>query len=301
MRSLRERVRFALAVAILTLGAALGAVAGENESRPFLWKATSEKNTVYLLGSIHLGKPSFYPLSEPVESAFKECPVLVVEADPNQMDLVETALLITEKGMYPQGKTVFDALNREERARLEKVAQEMDLPLGHAAQMRPWFLMQTLEVAKAQQLGYSAMFGVDLHFVKQASNQGKVVKELESMREQIEMLSSFSPELERSFLLQALDEMQNFEAHLNELLAAWRAGDAEKMAEVGGLGGEAEEEYPELFEKLVYERNDRMTDKIVGYLDLDTPHFVVVGSLHLVGDKGIVAQLRDRGFKVKQE
>jgi uncharacterized protein YbaP (TraB family) len=54
-------------------------------------------------------------------------------------------------------------------------------------------------------------------------------------------------------------------------------------------------------EQLLYKRNIEMVQKIEKYFkDGTAPHFVVVGAAHLTGDKGILKQLHDRGYKLEQ-
>jgi uncharacterized protein YbaP (TraB family) len=43
-----------------------------------------------------------------------------------------------------------------------------------------------------------------------------------------------------------------------------------------------------------------MTGKMEEYLKGKDPVFVVVGAAHIIGDKGIAKQLRDKGYKVEQ-
>jgi uncharacterized protein YbaP (TraB family) len=43
-----------------------------------------------------------------------------------------------------------------------------------------------------------------------------------------------------------------------------------------------------------------MTGKMEEYLKGKEPIFVVVGAAHIIGDKGIARQLRDKGYKVEQ-
>jgi uncharacterized protein YbaP (TraB family) len=43
-----------------------------------------------------------------------------------------------------------------------------------------------------------------------------------------------------------------------------------------------------------------MTAKIEDYLKGKESIFVVVGAAHIIGDKGIAKQLRDKGYKVDQ-
>jgi uncharacterized protein YbaP (TraB family) len=53
-------------------------------------------------------------------------------------------------------------------------------------------------------------------------------------------------------------------------------------------------------EKIFYERNDAMTQKIEEFLQTDKTYFVAVGAGHLVGERGIVQQLRDKNYTVDQ-
>jgi uncharacterized protein YbaP (TraB family) len=55
-----------------------------------------------------------------------------------------------------------------------------------------------------------------------------------------------------------------------------------------------------LVKKFVDDRNVAMTGKMEEYLKGKDPVFVVVGAAHIVGDKGIAKQLRDKGYKVEQ-
>ena len=43
-----------------------------------------------------------------------------------------------------------------------------------------------------------------------------------------------------------------------------------------------------------------MTGKMDEYLKGKESVFVVVGAAHIIGDKGIAKQLRDKGYKVEQ-
>ena len=55
-------------------------------------------------------------------------------------------------------------------------------------------------------------------------------------------------------------------------------------------------------EKFVWSRHEEMLKKIDGYLtDSKDRHFIAVGSLHLAGPRGLIEQLRKRGYVVKQK
>jgi uncharacterized protein YbaP (TraB family) len=70
---------------------------------------------------------------------------------------------------------------------------------------------------------------------------------------------------------------------------------------------DAVEDYPafsEIYDSLIYERNRQMTSKINAMLKRKSAekmfYFVVVGTGHLIGEKGIVKALKEKGYEVKR-
>ena len=59
-------------------------------------------------------------------------------------------------------------------------------------------------------------------------------------------------------------------------------------------------DYPELYQALVVNRNKDWLPYIERALQEKKPVFIVVGALHLVGKKGLVSLLKEKGYLVKQ-
>ena len=62
-------------------------------------------------------------------------------------------------------------------------------------------------------------------------------------------------------------------------------------------------DYPQLkplMTKLLDDRNTAMTAKIERFLQTPKTYFVAVGAGHLVGEQGILSQLRHKDFTVEQ-
>ena len=86
-------------------------------------------------------------------------------------------------------------------------------------------------------------------------------------------------------------------SEVDELLAAWRSGDATAMAK---LLQEGFDEYPDLYRPLTVERNRKWIPQIEQLLDDRDDYLVVVGALHLVGTDSVIDLLERKGYKVKQ-
>ena len=61
------------------------------------------------------------------------------------------------------------------------------------------------------------------------------------------------------------------------------------------------ERSPELYERLLVERNRNWVAPVEACLKQKTACFVVVGAAHLVGPDSLVALLQKKGYKVEQQ
>ena len=76
---MKKRIALLLAALLLALPLLTLAEAG---SQPLLYRVTDEDgHTVYLLGTIHIGREDMYPLSDAVWTAYHASDVLAVEID----------------------------------------------------------------------------------------------------------------------------------------------------------------------------------------------------------------------------
>jgi uncharacterized protein YbaP (TraB family) len=268
------------------------------EGKSFLWKVQSEKSTVYLMGSIHLLKEEDYPLIQEIESAFKNSNFLVVEAniqDQDKMDLQK----ITATAFYPPNDRIAEHVSPETYELLKKEAAKLDLPLEMINQQRPWFLSMALEAMELMKLGYDPRYGLDNYFLSKAAGQKKIL-ELEGLDEQINLLSTLSDREQELLLLLTLKDLQNAAQEVNRLVQAWKSGDTQAMEAIVAKSPREDPKLVPIYEKLINDRNRKMASKIEDYLKGDGSYFVVVGAGHLLGGKGIVETLRQKGYRVEQ-
>jgi len=274
---------------------------GITDAKSILYKASSSTATVYILGSIHLAKPELYPLKEPIEDAYKESDVLVVELDPNSqhsMQVIQGAMMTL--GMYPPGKRLKSELSPKTYRLLSDYLKKVGLSLDIMQPMRPWTVMLQLSVMEMMRLGYDPNLGIDQHFLKKAKREGKPVLEIESAEEQMALLSKDDKTFQDLLLRYTIEEMHEMEPLLNEMFRSWKTGDAKALAKVVDSSLVVDPRLKEIYEELITKRNYKMTKKIASYLKTAKRYFVVVGAGHVVGDEGIVELLKRRGFKVIQ-
>ena len=268
------------------------------EGKSFLWKVQSGASTVYMLGSIHFLKKENYPLSQKIESAFEKSDFLVVEANVQDQGKMNTQTIM-EKALYPPNESIADHLSHETYDFLKGEASKLGLPLEVINKQRPWFLSIVLDAMELMKLGYDPSYGVDNYFLSKATGRKKIL-ELESLDEQLHLLSNLSEKDQELLLTLSLKDLQNADEEANKLVQAWKTGDTSGMEAVITKSIKEDPKLVPIYGKLIYERNRRMVSKIEDYLKGNGTYFVVVGAGHLIGEKGIVETLAKKGFRVEQ-
>lgn len=273
-------------------------LAQENEKKCFLWEVKSSKTTAYVLGSIHLGKPSMYPLDQPIEEAFDRSDILVVEVNLNQIDQEELQLKFLQRGIFQNGDRLVNYLSAETLQKLSSRLKEYDLRLRQFLSYKPWFVGLTLISLQIQRLGFDEEYGIDHYFLKKAADK-KEIMELESIDSQINLLDELPNQ--NLFLEYSLISLEEIEAFFEPLLKAWEQGDTQFLKKIFISDiAQQKPEIQEVYQKILFERNHAMTDKISSLLKTDKVYFIVVGSAHLVGAEGIIELLRKGGYRVQQ-
>ncbi|WOT04760.1 TraB/GumN family protein [Shewanella youngdeokensis] len=255
--------------------------------KPPFYKVTYHGKTAYLLGSIHIGKPDFYPLPEQIELAFERSQALVVEADVRGVDV---QALLQQYGAKPlpidETTQVVLANYCQDKARLCEA-------LSHYA---PWLQSMQLSVGRYSALGYSAEYGIDSVLVSRAEH--RAVYELESTEFQFELLSSFSPKTQWEMVREAIEAPDD---DMLSLISAWRRGDNVELALL--IEGEMlQQDNTEMVKKMLWDRNRDMAAKMIELLSTASTEqslFVVVGAGHLVGSQSVQSYLSSQEVELQ--
>jgi uncharacterized protein YbaP (TraB family) len=200
-------------------------------------------------------------------------------------------------GVLESERTLADELGDELNGELEQWLDEHDLNAGLFTKMKPWMAALTLTSLELQRGGYLGSEGIDAHFAARAARDGKRRVALESVDFQVSLFAEMTDDQGAEFLRYTLTELETVIPLVDDIVSAWAGGDT---GTVERLLVEGFEQHPELFEKLVTDRNLRWLPTLLEQLDADGDTLVVVGALHLVGDGGLVELLRAEGYEVVQ-
>ena len=261
-----------------------------------IWEIKSGTNTVYLLGSLHILNPSYYPLTRSFYYAYYDSPNIVFEVDANALNSTVFPKRLLAKGTYPKGQNLKRNLSRHSYKLLRKRFKGMGVKLQNVQHYKPWLLYLKYHQAQAQQLGYASAYGVDNHFYRKARAVGKRITGLESLDDHIAVLDRLPSTTQETLLLETIKEPKEYGRKFTQLVRTWHDGDVEDLVEVV----EDFKDNPEVHNILIKERNQKWFPKIQSFLTQKENYLVIVGSAHLVGEEGLVNLAMENGYEVRR-
>jgi uncharacterized protein YbaP (TraB family) len=278
-----------IAALTLTLGAA---------SPSFVWRATGSRGgTVYLAGSIHLLSSDYYPLAPAFDQAFGDSDLIVEEVDMGEMLGPDAQMQMLTRGMMPAGQTLQSVISPETMDAVRTRVESLGLPLSPLQLFKPWALALTLEGLELQKAGLDADLGLDKHFYDRARQSKKQVQGLETLAYQISRFDEMPMPVQDRLLSETLKEMDTTKASVDEMARAWKVGDVGSVEQLVLKDLKSE---PQIYERLLLERNRNWLPKVEALFSRPKPAFVIVGAAHLVGADGLLQMLRSKGYAINQ-
>ena len=290
-RFLLTRVTHCL-LALLMLACGLPAQAGTS-----IWEVSKGGQRLLLGGTIHVLRDQDYPLPEAYQRAFDQAELVIFETDlrDTQGPQFQQTLLSTVR--YPADESLADYLTPEAMEALTSHCAERGIPVSVLLPFKPAWTMLTLLGLELQRLGITST-GVDHFYTERALRENKAIAGLESAQQQLEFITSLGIGNESELVLHTLQELRQTETLLAQMVQMWREGDLEAMNRV--FVEPMASDYPEIYQTVLAERNTAWLPQLERHLQGEKTALALVGVAHLVGEDGLLKQLRQRGYRVKR-
>ena len=276
-----------LATSLLVIGSAFGSYAQEANS--LLWKVTGKDITKpsYIFGTIHMLPEDKYFFTDEMQAALTGSDVLALEVD-MEVPLGEQMKMMGEMIM-PDGKTWADFMTVDEYAAVKSAFVDSlglkEKKVDKYSKIKPIYVSG---IILSELLGKVKMYEKEL--TSMAKKEKKTIIGLETFQEQMEIVGSIPLEDQIEDLKESTASMVR---DYNEMLDAYTE---QNLAELEKLG-EDSEGFDKMEAKLLTDRNDRWV-KVIQEKLANTATFYAVGAMHLVGEKGLIEQLKTAGYSV---
>ena len=261
-----------------------------------VWKIERKGNTVYIGGTMHLLTPEDHPLPPEFDSAYVWSEALVFEADIKKMEnpaVIQQMMLLA---MYQDDRTLESELSEEAYALLESECSKIDLSLSDFTKFKPAMVMLIYTVTKLQESGLTEA-GVDPYYYEKALADNKESLFLETVESQLKLLFGDEGEDWDQAVFQFFDDQEKMEKMGEDIKDSWRSGKSKLFIRIQK---QMKKEYPEIYMKVLVNRNNKWISQISSYFDSESVEFVLVGALHLHGPDGILNLLKESGYSISQ-
>jgi len=262
-----------------------------------LWEIEGTANRIHLLGSVHFLRAADGPLSDSIMDLYANADVIVFEIDLGQLAPADIVATMQRSAIDPRGRSLEDILGERTYRDAVTLLTDIGIDMSVLRPYEPWFAALQVTQIRLGQLGYDGTHGIESQLAQLTARDGKSTSGLETLQEQFDALDSLPADVQRDFLLQTIEDAAAIDADLDQIVAAWKAGDT-RMLEGELLAGL--EEFPALYENILVRRNRNWTRQIVEFTRSSKDYLIVVGALHLVGDDSVIRMLEDAGYQTRQ-
>ena len=261
----------------------------------------------WLYGTMHVSDPRVLEMSQAARDAYDQADTVVVEArDITNLEQAMAGIMADPTlTMLPGNTTIGDFLDETELSQLEQALDERGLPLLFVKRMKPWLVFSILSVpgCEVARRNSGTQF-LDLKLATDALDRGKQLEGLESIEEQLSILSGLPLETQAALLADTAAMGSILDDVFETMTRLYLDGDLTlfmplmKSSAIGSeASGEKANAYAEFEQDLIDTRNRTMAERVQPMLDAGSA-FVAVGALHFPGESGLVQLLRDAGYTV---
>ncbi|SMF45386.1 hypothetical protein SAMN02745866_02943 [Alteromonadaceae bacterium Bs31] len=262
-----------------------------------VWKVSSGEKQMYIGGTFHLLAPEDHPLPKAYDIAYKDSQSIIFETDIEASNTPEFQAKFLAALTYNDGRTLESALSKDTYKKLSVYFASRKIDIAQFASFTPSGAGLMLALTELQLLGLRPDLGVDTIYSQKAKADKKMIGSLESLEEQINFIANFSQGKDDEFILYTLKDVEKIPAIVSDMKTAWKTGDLDTIEKIGA---ETAKDFPDMHKALIVDRNNAWMKKVEPMIKSTVTEFVLVGAAHLSGEKGLIKQLENKGYKVEQ-
>jgi uncharacterized protein YbaP (TraB family) len=255
----------------------------------------------YVLGTVHLTDNRVTTLSEKVRSALEQSHAVILEAADLSPDATAHALAqATKATTYTDGRSLENMLRADEYEKVRAILSRAGVPTETARFYRPWVITMLIAASDCERRKIQAgELVLDMKIAAEAKARGIAVAGLETIEEQLTAMTSV-PDSQQLGMLRAnlkyADRTDDLVETMVRLYLDRRIGATwDFQLALAAQAGVGEASFAGFKQKLIVERNRKMRDGALPYLERGGA-FIAVGALHLPGKTGLIALLREAGY-----
>jgi uncharacterized protein YbaP (TraB family) len=261
---------------------------------PALWKVADEDTTIYLFGTVHILPQGIEWYDAAIADALTGSDMIVTEIPMDPASEAAMGQLAQSKGSLPAGTTLRSLLTPEQKATYEAAVTKLGAPAEAFDPLKPWLVGLTMSIIPLMQQGYTPGAGVEKVLLSKVGDKPQGA--LETAEFQLGIFDGMDQASQITFMMEAINGMDETAPMLNRMVAEWAEGDADELAAIMNEGMTD----PAVADALLYSRNANWAEWIDARMDKPGSVFIAVGAGHLAGAKSVQDYLAAKGITVSR-
>ena len=257
------------------------------KKKTWLWKIEHVDYPApsYVFGTMHSKDKRVFQYLDVVKACIMNCEVFA-----NEFNLEKTnELQSPDKLILPNGMRLQDLMGKKKYARVEKqLTQKLGLQMHWFERTYPIIAVNAIsEIILSRDMPES----LDMALFTFAKEQEKTIEGIETAEEQVEILNKISLEKQSQALVKAATNLKSYRQSILKMMSMYESFETNRLHKVAkkGIGG--------MRKVMLYDRNIKMADRIHAFANERTI-FSAIGAGHLLGKKGVLKLLKEKGAKV---
>lgn len=297
IRKINAMSLFRLAILLLVMSSCRAqtkplTIQTNKDENTLLWEVTGNglDAASYIFGTFHLMCRHDIKFSGQLTQAVKNAGEIYLEMDMDDPSVMMGGLML----MNMKGdKKLVDLYKPGEYKRLENFFNDsLHMSLKLFGNMKPAFLESMLY---PKLMPCKDLSGVEEELMKLAKADKKEIQGLETMEFQASVFDSISYEEQAKELLKTIDSLDSYKLSFDTMMNVYKSQQITKIEELFNKSEFGMENNQDL---LLNNRNANWVKQLKGIMKKG-PVFVAVGAGHLVGGKGLIALLKNEGYKLR--
>ncbi len=260
-----------------------------------VYEITKGKNKIYLAGTIHMLRAQDFPQPVEFDAAYSASQKIYFETDLQKAKEPEFCQRFAQAMMLPNNGTLKDVLDADTWSALQAFSAKSQYPLSQTMMYNPAMTSILISMTEAKKFGVGD--GIDAYYDNAARADKKIIAELETADEVIAYMKLFSQEDPNKIINSTLKDAEGLQNLFETMVASWKKGDLDALDKE--MGQKMKVETPNAYQALVIDRNKKWLPQLEQMFKTPDVEMVLVGSLHLSGSDGLLAQLKKSGYQVK--
>jgi len=268
----------------------------DRDALPAFWKVEGSQADLWLFGTFHLLPPDVQWRRAAIDEALNKSDVIVLEAPIDGEHQAKAAATIRQYANGDPAQSVGRVLKATDLVLVQKTAKQLGLSWAHLSRMQPWLASMAMSRQLYVRQGFVPSNGIETVLTRDPRLKTKHWVYLETVEEQIGFLAHQPREVQVRMLRSTVNSVEKQPNIARHLYNAWSRGNDRAMEQL--IENNSNNAVPEVYDKFIVQRNNNWMKRIGVMLQDEQSYFVAVGAGHLVGKKGLVAQLRHKGWTV---